>query len=86
MLAMVISTGTQVTVMKALTLKMFSLFKLVTVVKEPRKGLQTSGLFKSTGAKQKVEWIAFAKSLLYQEGPLQKNGPKCLESIINLHS
>lgn len=55
MLAMVISTGTQVTVMKALTLKMFNLFKLVTVVKEPRKRLQTSGLFKSTGAKQKVE-------------------------------
>lgn len=39
--------------MNMLTLKMLSLFKLVTVVKDPKKGLQMSGLFNSTGAKQK---------------------------------
>lgn len=50
MVAMVISTGRQVTVMKMLTLKMLSLF---TVVKEPKKRLQMPGLFNSTGAKQK---------------------------------
>lgn len=33
-----------------------------------------------------MEWIAFAKPQLYQEGPLQKNSPECLKSIINLHS
>lgn len=53
MLAMVFPIGRLVTVMNMLTLKMLSLFKLVTVVKEPKKGLQMSGLFNSTGAKQK---------------------------------
>lgn len=38
--------------MKVLTLKMHRAFKLVTVAKEPRKGLQTSRLFNSTATKQ----------------------------------
>lgn len=38
--------------MKVLTWKMHRALKLVTVAKEPRKGLQTSRLFNSTGTKQ----------------------------------
>lgn len=52
MLALVISTGRLVTIMKVLTWKMHRALKLVTVAKEPRKGLQTSRLFNSTGTKQ----------------------------------
>lgn len=54
MFAMVISTGRLVTVMKMMYLKIDikgDVFKLIAVVKEPRKGLQMSGLFNSTGAK-----------------------------------
>lgn len=54
MLAMVISTGRLVTVMKMMYLKIDikdDVFKLVAVAKEPRKGLQMSGLFNSTGTK-----------------------------------
>lgn len=53
MVGTVISTGRRVAVMKMLTLKVLRLFKLVTVVKEPKKRLQTSDLFNNTGAKQK---------------------------------
>lgn len=52
MLALVISAGRLLTIMEVLTLKMHSAFKLVAVAKEPRKGLQTSSLFNSTGIKQ----------------------------------
>lgn len=38
--------------MKVLTLKMHGAFKFVTVAKEPRKRLQISRLFNSTGTKQ----------------------------------
>lgn len=54
MFAMVISTGRLVTVMKMMYLKIDikgDVFKLIAVVKEPRKGLQMSSLFNSTGAK-----------------------------------
>lgn len=85
MLAIVISTGRLVTVTKMLTLKMLSLFNLVTAVKEPRKGLQTSVYLTPQVQNRKVEWIPFAKPWLCQ-GPLQESNPECLESIINLHS
>lgn len=85
-LALVISTGRLMTIMKLLTLKMHRVFKLVTVVKEPRKGLQTSSLFNCTATKQQDGTNVLSKFQIYREYPLQENSPGYPGPIINLHS